>query len=267
MTGKVGHGPPWIRVEHWDSLVNYWDTDKWKNNAKIAKENRIAQGHDGEMKKHTAGSVSFVTTKKRLWKNNAKIAKENRIAQGHDGEMKKHTAGSVSFVTTKKRLALLLCGLVKQPILACPFFSSCKRPLLLGPEAKTNANPLSEILLLVLELFEATENGVMSLPSCSHPATPASVSATRRIVRHRTQHTCEPIIDAMVRSTKQRLSQQNKQACGPLYSQKMGGGGVQSQQAEAMYEQYVKAKVFVWWDIEKCQVERMILGVVVDFGF
>ncbi|KAL2521669.1 putative transposase [Forsythia ovata] len=61
-----GHGPPWIRAEHWDSLVNYWNTDKWKNNAKIAKENRIAQGHDGEMKKHTAGSVSFVTTKKRL---------------------------------------------------------------------------------------------------------------------------------------------------------------------------------------------------------
>ncbi|KAL2501229.1 Uncharacterized protein Fot_35077 [Forsythia ovata] len=38
------HGPPWIRSEHWDSLVNYWDTDKWKNNAKISKENRIAQG-------------------------------------------------------------------------------------------------------------------------------------------------------------------------------------------------------------------------------
>ncbi|KAL2493902.1 putative transposase [Forsythia ovata] len=64
-----GHGPPWIRAEHWDSLVNYWDTDKWKNNAKIAKENRIAQGEDGEMKKHTAGSVSFVTTKKRLEEN------------------------------------------------------------------------------------------------------------------------------------------------------------------------------------------------------
>ncbi|KAL2532592.1 putative transposase-like protein [Abeliophyllum distichum] len=64
-----GHGPPWIRAEHWDSLVNYWNTDKWKNNAKIAKENRITQGQDGEMKKHTAGSVSFVTTKKRLEKD------------------------------------------------------------------------------------------------------------------------------------------------------------------------------------------------------
>ncbi|KAL2538079.1 putative ovule protein [Forsythia ovata] len=52
------YSPPWIRAERWDrdSLVNYWDTDKWKNNAKIAKENRIAQGHDGEMKKHIVGA-------------------------------------------------------------------------------------------------------------------------------------------------------------------------------------------------------------------
>ncbi|KAL2533160.1 Uncharacterized protein Adt_06511 [Abeliophyllum distichum] len=68
-----GHGPPWIRAEHWDSLLNYWNTDKWKNNAKIAKENRITQGQDGEMKKHIAGSVSFVTTKKRLDKYKASI--------------------------------------------------------------------------------------------------------------------------------------------------------------------------------------------------
>ncbi|KAL2500410.1 Uncharacterized protein Fot_34258 [Forsythia ovata] len=61
-----GHGPPWIRVEHWDSLLNYWDTKKWKNNAKIAKENRLAQGCDGKMTKYTAGLVSFVTTKKGL---------------------------------------------------------------------------------------------------------------------------------------------------------------------------------------------------------
>ncbi|KAL2467182.1 Uncharacterized protein Adt_43033 [Abeliophyllum distichum] len=68
-----GHGPPWIRAEHWDSLVSYWNTDKWKNNAKIAKENRIKQGQDGEMKKHSTGSVSFVTTKKRLDKYKASI--------------------------------------------------------------------------------------------------------------------------------------------------------------------------------------------------
>ncbi|KAL2542109.1 Transpos assoc domain-containing protein [Abeliophyllum distichum] len=67
------NGTPWIRAEHWDSLVNYWDTNKWKNNAKIAKENRIAQGQDGEMKKHTVGSVSFVTTKNRLDKYKAFI--------------------------------------------------------------------------------------------------------------------------------------------------------------------------------------------------
>ncbi|CAI9769307.1 unnamed protein product [Fraxinus pennsylvanica] len=36
----------------------------------------------------------------------------------------------------------------------------------------------------------------------------------------------------------------------------MGGGGVQSQQAEAAEEQYVKAKVSVWWDIENCQVPQ-----------
>ncbi|KAL2529710.1 uncharacterized protein Fot_22311 [Forsythia ovata] len=47
------HGPPWIRAEHWNSLLNYWDTEKWKNNAKIVKENCLAQGCDGEMKKHT----------------------------------------------------------------------------------------------------------------------------------------------------------------------------------------------------------------------
>ncbi|CAA3005509.1 Hypothetical predicted protein [Olea europaea subsp. europaea] len=64
-----GHGPRWIRAEHWDSLVNYWSTEKWKSNAKIARENRLSQGQDGKMKKHTAGSVSFVTMKKRLEKD------------------------------------------------------------------------------------------------------------------------------------------------------------------------------------------------------
>ncbi|CAI9769308.1 unnamed protein product [Fraxinus pennsylvanica] len=33
-------------------------------------------------------------------------------------------------------------------------------------------------------------------------------------------------------------------------------GGAQSQQAEAAEEQYVKAKVSVWWDIENCQVPK-----------
>ncbi|CAA3012557.1 Hypothetical predicted protein [Olea europaea subsp. europaea] len=36
----------------------------------------------------------------------------------------------------------------------------------------------------------------------------------------------------------------------------MGGGGVQSQQTDAAEEQYVKAKVSVWWDIENCQVPK-----------
>ncbi|KAL2513908.1 uncharacterized protein Fot_27879 [Forsythia ovata] len=36
----------------------------------------------------------------------------------------------------------------------------------------------------------------------------------------------------------------------------MGGGGAQSQQTEAAEEQYVKAKVSVWWDIENCQVPK-----------
>ncbi|KAL2471995.1 Uncharacterized protein Adt_40131 [Abeliophyllum distichum] len=49
-----------------DPLTKGLPRDQWKNNAKIAKENRVAQGQDGEMKKHTASSVSFVTTKKRL---------------------------------------------------------------------------------------------------------------------------------------------------------------------------------------------------------
>ncbi|KAL2471342.1 Uncharacterized protein Adt_39478 [Abeliophyllum distichum] len=40
-----------------------------KNNAKIAKENCIAQGQDGEMKNHFVGSVSFLTTKKILEKD------------------------------------------------------------------------------------------------------------------------------------------------------------------------------------------------------
>lgn len=36
----------------------------------------------------------------------------------------------------------------------------------------------------------------------------------------------------------------------------MGGGGAQSQQADPTEEQYVKAKVSVWWDIENCQVPK-----------
>ncbi|CAA3001670.1 Low affinity sulfate transporter 3 [Olea europaea subsp. europaea] len=68
-TNWKGHGPRWIRAKHCDSLVNYWNTKKWKKkNAKIAKENHLAQGKDGERKKHIVGLVSFVITKKRLEK-------------------------------------------------------------------------------------------------------------------------------------------------------------------------------------------------------
>ncbi|CAA2961456.1 Hypothetical predicted protein, partial [Olea europaea subsp. europaea] len=65
-TDWKGHGPRWIRAKHWDSLVNNWSTEKWKSNAKITCENRLSQGQDGEMKKHTTCSIFLVTTKKRL---------------------------------------------------------------------------------------------------------------------------------------------------------------------------------------------------------
>lgn len=37
----------------------------------------------------------------------------------------------------------------------------------------------------------------------------------------------------------------------------MGGGGAQSQSTEMAEEQYVKAKISVWWDIENCHVPKV----------
>ncbi|XP_022876796.1 uncharacterized protein LOC111395001 [Olea europaea var. sylvestris] len=54
-TDWKGHGPHWIRAKHCDSLVNYWNTENWKKKCEVAKKNRLAQGQDGERKKHIVG--------------------------------------------------------------------------------------------------------------------------------------------------------------------------------------------------------------------
>ena len=65
---KKGKTPKWISQSHWEELLAYWNSPKFKDRSKIQSQNRLSNKDGLRPLKHSGGSIS-VTELRRKYVN------------------------------------------------------------------------------------------------------------------------------------------------------------------------------------------------------